>query len=41
VKLAHGSDGGFVKTFAADSPTLSSDLGYVFKSNVRKVSGKR
>jgi hypothetical protein len=41
VKRVRGSDGSYSNTVQSDSSTLSSDLGYVFKSNVKKVSGKR
>jgi len=40
VKRVRTSDGSYSNTVQSDSSTLSSDLGYVFKSNVKKVSGK-
>lgn len=41
VKRVRVSDGSYSNTIQSNSATLSSDLGYVFKSNVKKVSGKR
>ena len=41
VKRVRAPDGRYANTVFSDSPTLSSDLGYVFRSNVKKVSKKR
>lgn len=41
VKRVRAADGSYSNTVQSDSSTLSSDLSYVFKSNVKKVSGKR
>lgn len=41
VKRTRLADGSYANTIQSDSATLSSDLSYVFKANVKKVSGKR
>jgi hypothetical protein len=41
VKRVRTPDGGYANTIVSASSTLSSDLSYVFKANVKKVSGKR
>jgi len=41
VKRVRVSDGRYANTVYSNSKTLSSDLGYVFKTNVSKVSKKR
>lgn len=41
VKRVRAADGSYANSVHSNSATLSSDLGFVFKSNVKKVSKKR
>jgi hypothetical protein len=41
VKRVRAADGSYANSVHSNSSTLSSDLGFVFKSNVKKVSKKR
>lgn len=40
VKRVRVADGGYANVVRSNSATLSSDLGYIFKANVRKVTKK-